>query len=130
MGRDNPVLNAQIGFLTAGYSAVGAFKEDDGDKSGLIGFLGDHDEQSNANWRHEPDYSAISCRHGLPWGAGTDQLAYQEGEVVTGNVEQVALVQALATAQPGAAHANAIEIVGEGSLDQLGAQLAGLSGDP
>ena len=43
--------------------------------------------------------------------------------------EQVALVQVLADAQPGAAHATAIEIVGEGTLDQFGAQLEGLTGD-
>ncbi len=96
----------------------------------MIGFLGDHHEQSSANWRDEAENSAISCRHGLLRGAGADQLAHQETQIVAGDVEQVALVQVVPTAQPGAAHATAIESVGEGSLDQLGAQLEGLSGDP
>jgi hypothetical protein len=57
-------------------------------------------------------------------------LAHQQGEVVAGDVKQVSLVQVLAPAVPSSAHAAAIEVVGKGALDDLGAQLEGLAGDP
>jgi hypothetical protein len=57
-------------------------------------------------------------------------LAHQQGEVVAGDVKQVSLVQVLAPAQPSPSHAAAIEVVGKGALDDLGAQLEGLAGDP
>ncbi len=36
--------------------------------------------------------AAVSRRHGLFRGAGADQLAHQETQIVAGDVEQVALV--------------------------------------
>jgi hypothetical protein len=46
-----------------------------------------------------------------------------QAEVVAGDVDQVALVQVLPAAQPGPAHAAAVENEGEAPLDHLGAQL-------
>ena len=40
--------------------------------------------------------------HELPWGAGTDQQTHDQAEIVAGDVRQIALVQVLAAAQPGA----------------------------
>ena len=45
-------------------------------------------------------------------------------------VEQVSLVHILSPAQPGSSHAATIEVVGKAALDDLGAQLEGLAGDP
>ena len=46
------------------------------------------------------------------------------------DVEQVSLVHILSPAQPGSSHAATIEVVGKAALDDLGAQLEGLAGDP
>ena len=59
----------------------------------------------------------------LPRGPGTDQEPHDQAEIVAGDVHQVALVQVLAAAQPGPAHAAAIEGQGEAALDQLGPEL-------
>ena len=56
----------------------------------------------------------------LPWGAGTDQEPHDQAEIVAGDVDEVAFVQVLAAAQPGAAHAAAVEGQGEAAFDQLG----------
>ena len=66
----------------------------------------------------------------LPWGAGTDQEPHDQAEIVAGDVDQIALVQVLAAAQPGPAHAAAVEGEGEAALDQLGPQLERFLGDP
>ncbi len=49
---------------------------------------------------------------------------------MAGDVEQVSLVHILSPAQPGSSHAATIEVVGKAALDDLGAQLEGLAGDP
>ena len=59
----------------------------------------------------------------LPWGPGTDQEPHDQAEIVAGDVHEVALVQVLAAAQPGATHAATIEGEGEAALDQLGPEL-------
>ena len=48
---------------------------------------------------------------------------------MAGDVKQVSLVHILAPAQPGPAHAAAIEAVGKAALDDLGAQLEGIAGE-
>ena len=48
---------------------------------------------------------------------------------MSSDVAQASLVHSLAPAQPGSAHASAIEVVGKGAFDNLGAQLEGLPGD-
>src|SRR5512133_4061054 len=57
----------------------------------------------------------------LLWRSGADQQAHQDAEVVAGDVDQVALVDVLAPAQPSSPHAAALQIVGERSLGDLGA---------
>ena len=49
---------------------------------------------------------------------------------MSGDVKQISLVHVLAPAQPGSAHAAAIEGVGKAALNDLGTQLEGLAGDP
>ncbi len=104
-------------------------------KRGAGGFAilrDDEDDLSDRNGssgHNKHENTAISARHGLARGAGADELAHQQREVVAGDVKQVSLVQVLAPAQPGPAHAAAIEGVGKGALDDLGAQLEGLAGE-
>ncbi len=45
----------------------------------------------------------------LPRGAGPDQQAHDQPEIVAGDVDKVALVQVLPPAQPGPTHAATIE---------------------
>ena len=54
---------------------------------------------------------------GLSWGSRPDQLPHQDAEIVPSDVNQVALVDIFASAQPSPAHATTVEIMGEGSLD-------------
>ena len=49
---------------------------------------------------------------------------------MAGDVEQVSLVHILSPAQPGSSHAATIEVMGKAALDDLGAQLESLAGDP
>ena len=90
----------------------------------------DLSDQNGSSGRDKHENIAISARHGFPRGAGADQLAHQETQIVAGDVEQVSLVHVLAPAQPSPAHAAAIEGVGKGALDDLGAQLEGFLGHP
>ena len=85
-------------------------------------------DQNGSSWRNKHANTAISARHGLPRGAGADQFAHQETQIVAGDMEQVSLVHVLAPAQPCPAHAAAIEVVRKGALDDLGAQLEGFLG--
>ena len=78
-------------------------------------------DQHGPGGREQHENTAISARHGLARGAGADELAHQQREVVAGDVKQVSLVHVLAAPKPGPAHAAAIEVVGEGALDDLGA---------
>ena len=87
-------------------------------------------DQHGPGGREQHENTAISARHGLARGAGADELAHQQREVVAGDVKQVSLVHVLAAPKPGPAHAAAIEVVGEGALDDLGAQLEGFLGHP
>src|SRR5208337_1045948 len=97
-------------------------------------------------WRqvHHPTPATYPCRTppicaptpgvcglcGLPWGALTVERAHQHAEVEAGDMDQVALVDILASAQPGAAHAAAIEDMGEAALDQFAAPAHRLAPDP
>ena len=51
--------------------------------------------------------------------SGPDQQPHQDAEIVASDVDQVALVNIVAPAQPGPAHAAAVEVMGEGSLDDF-----------
>src|SRR5210317_1274608 len=73
--------------------------------------------------------TAISARYSLSRGAGTDELAHQQRYVVAGDVKQVSFVHVLTSAQPGSAHAAAIEVMGKRALYDLGAQLESRAGD-
>ena len=65
------------------------------------------------------DQKSSAAGGGLLRGAGADQGAHQDAEVVAGDVDQVALVDVLAPAQPGSPHAAALQVVSERSLDDL-----------
>ena len=56
--------------------------------------------------------------------------AHQHAEIEAGDMDQIALVDILASAQPGPPHAAAIEDMGEGSLDHLAAPPHRLAPDP
>ena len=90
----------------------------------------DLSDQNGSSGRNKHENTAISARHRFPRGAGADALAHQQREIVAGDVKQVSLVHVLAPAQPSSAHAAAIQVVGKGALDDLGAPLEGLAGDP
>lgn len=49
------------------------------------------------------------CTCGLPRRATSEQRAHQDAEIEAGDVDQIALVNIFRAAQPGAAHATAIE---------------------
>jgi hypothetical protein len=53
----------------------------------------------------------------LPRRAAPDQRAHQNAEVQPGDMNQIAFVEVLAPAQPGAAHSAAIEDMSEAALD-------------
>src|SRR5207344_3505114 len=55
----------------------------------------------------------------LSWSSGPDQQPHQDAEIVAGDMDQIALVDILAPAQPGPPHAASVEIMGEGSLDDF-----------
>ena len=91
------------------------------DATGLRACPSDEDhlsDQNGSSWRNKHANTAISARHGLPRGAGADQFAHQETQIVAGDMEQVSLVHVLAPAQPCPAHAAAIEVVRKGALDE------------
>src|SRR6478735_3518496 len=52
-------------------------------------------------------------------GSGSDQQPHQDTEIVSGDVDQIALVDIFASAQTSPAHAASVEIMGEGSLDDF-----------
>jgi hypothetical protein len=60
--------------------------------------------------RHEPQEPEVG---GRPRGAGADQNPHYQAEVVSGNLNQVALGDVLPSSKPGATHATAIENVRE-----------------
>ncbi len=99
-----------------GETELSALQDEEGDQERSVG-------------RQNGENGHISPCHGLLRGAGADQLAHQETQIVAGDVEQAALVHVLPPAQPGSSHAATIEAVGKGTLDDLGAQLEGLPGD-
>ena len=51
-----------------------------------------------------------------------DQDPHDQAEIVAGDVYQIAFVQVLAAAQPGATHAAAVEHEGEAAFDQFAAE--------
>ena len=89
----------------------------------MIAADGGHQGQDRAVRQGNEQNESFSSCDGLFRGAGADQEAHQQLWVVTGDMDQVAVADVLATAQLGSAHAAAIEDVGEGTFDDLGAQL-------
>src|ERR1043166_3534847 len=69
---------------------------------------GEDDERGTAGGR-EDEQVRRDAGHELPRGAGPDQEAHDQPEVVAGDVHEVALLQVLPPAQPGAAHAAPVE---------------------
>ena len=67
---------------------------------------------------------------GLPRRSLTVQRAHQDAEIEAGDMDQIALVQVFASAQPSPSHPAAIEDMGEGTLDQFAAPSHRLSPDP
>ena len=70
-----------------------------------------------------------TCRR-LSWSSGPDQQPHQDAEIVAGDVDQIALVNVFASAQPGPPHAASVEIMGEGPLDDFRPQPHCLLADP
>ena len=74
--------------------------------------------------KKQPDPPATASR-GVPapmsWRISNDRLC--------GDLKQVSFVHVLASAQPGSAHAAAIEVMGKRALYDLGAQLESREGD-
>src|SRR5207344_1018800 len=66
----------------------------------------------------------------LSWSSRPDQQPHQDAEIVAGDVDQIALMDILAPAQPGPAHAASVEIMGKGSLDDFRPQPHRLLADP
>src|SRR5580693_500660 len=85
------------------------FSVDDGDQGESHGGVGSQDENDG-----------VASLRGLLRRTLPVERAHQEAEVEPGDVDQIALVDVLASAQPGALHA-AIEDMGEGPLNQLAA---------
>src|SRR4051794_24077637 len=65
------------------------------------------------------DYIGQCTGSRLSRSSGPDQQPHQDAEIVAGDVNQVALVNIVAPAQPGPAHAASVEIMGEGPLDDF-----------
>jgi len=62
-------------------------------------------------------------------GPSPDQCAHQDAEIEAGDMDQVALVDVFPAAQPCAAHAAAIEGMGEAALDVFAAPAHGVATD-
>src|SRR5689334_1630708 len=90
---------------------------------------GEDGERGTAGGR-EDEQVRRDAGHELSRGAGTDQEARDQAEVVAGDVHEVALLQVLPPAQPGPAHPAAVEGQREAPLDQLGPELERLPGHP
>ena len=63
------------------------------------------------------------------WGAGASQQAHDQAEIVAGDMDEVAFLDIVATAQVGAAHTAAIESQGEAAFDDFGSEFEGGFGD-
>ena len=86
-----------------------------------------HHQDRAIGQENEQNKPFSSC-DGLFRGAGADQEAHQQSEIVAGDVEEIALVNVITASQPGPAHAAAIEGEREAALDDLGPELEGLPG--
>src|SRR5208337_1356723 len=81
--------------------------------------------------RFERPTKAHVWRSRPPWASLVRTWRALEGrDLEPGNVDQIALVDVLATAQPRAAHAAAIKNMGEAALDHFAALAHGLLADP
>ena len=58
------------------------------------------------------------------------ESAHQHAKVESGDMDQITLVDVLASAQPCPTHAAAIEDMDEGTLDQFTSSAHGLAPDP
>jgi hypothetical protein len=96
----------------------------EGDGRGLI--VG-HDDQKDEQAACRCDCSSKTpgdpCLE-LAGRPGAGQQPHDEAEVVASHVDQVALVQVLPAAQPGATQAADVEDEGEAALDLFGAQFS------
>ena len=97
-----------------------------------LGFgVGGNDGEYRSGCQHRWCAAWGAASHGreLSWGPSTDEEPHDQAEIVAGDVHEVALAQVVAAAQPGAAHAAAIEGEGEAALDQFGPELERFLGD-
>src|SRR5271169_448203 len=72
-------------------------------------------------------YAASAASRGVPWPC---RARISTPRLKPANMDQVALVDVLASAQPRPAHAAAIEDLGEAALDQFAASAHRLAPDP
>src|SRR3954447_20439611 len=107
----SPLLKCQ--FAQAGLSAPNRHQ----DGTTVMG-CGDQDHHGVVGIDEEHKYQSTGSH--LSRGSSSDQQPHQDAEIVPGDMDQIALVDIFASAQPSPAHAAAVEIMGEGSLDDFG----------
>ena len=99
---------------------VQAHPEDDQGWRGAVG----HENQDESlcsgpfDTRKQDQNTPAAC-HGLFRGAGPDQQAHQQPEIVPGDVDQIALVDVLPAPQPRPAHTAPVQDVSEGAFDEF-----------
>src|SRR5271157_5601924 len=71
----------------------------------------------------------MSAARGLPGRPLSEHGAHRNAEIESDDVDQIALMDVLATAQLRAAHAAAIKNMGEAALDHFAARAHGLLAD-
>ena len=64
----------------------------------MIAAGGRHQHQDRAVGQESEQKEASSSCRGLLWGAGADQEAHQQPEIVSGDMEEIALVNVVAPA--------------------------------
>src|SRR5919206_3959344 len=100
---------------------------------GWRGAVGDenHDQGrvSDPNAGPEHDNKTPAARGGFLRGSGPDQQPHQQAEIVTGDMDQVALVNILPAPQPRAAHPAPVQDVSKRALNDLRTFTQGLLAD-
>ena len=84
---------------------------------------------SGAIGGREQDKKTPTARHGFLRGAGPDQQAHEQPEIVPGDMDQIALMDILPAPQPRPAQATPVQDVSKGALDQFRPLAHGLLAD-
>src|SRR5919199_195876 len=89
----------------------------------------DKDLVSTSSVGREPKNKTPAPCGGFLRSSGPDQQTHEQAEIVTGDMDQVTLVDVLPASQPRAAHSAPVQHVSEGALDDLGPFAQGLLAD-